>query len=131
DIIFDFNAQRDCTMFNCPISQSQVRQEWILTDLTQAGVKFKHIDDTQFLLNMHSLHNPYLIHSVLPRELTCLRPYFSEHHQEHIQLAAQLRIRGPAKCAKGAAKWQATKAQDCAEMAARGNDRGPADTNLM
>ncbi|KAI9445690.1 hypothetical protein BJY52DRAFT_1372194 [Lactarius psammicola] len=133
EILFDFNAQHDCTTFNCPVVQtSQVRQERILTDIAQAEVK--HIDDSRFHLNMHSLHNPHLIHSVLPQELTRPKPYFSDRHQEHMQLAAQLRVRGPAKRAEGAAKRQATKARNRAEVAARGtNDqkRGRADTNPM
>ncbi|KAJ7834421.1 hypothetical protein B0H13DRAFT_2240221 [Mycena leptocephala] len=100
DIMFEFNVQHDCVTCGCSTAAVPVLQERILTDRTE------------FILNMHGLHNPHLIREVLPRSLTSPVPYLQDRVASHNRFAEQLRVTGPAKCAATKAKTQATRARN-------------------
>lgn len=68
-----------------------------------------HSEDTQYILNMHALHNADLIRETLPRHLTAPVPYFHDRRAKHDGFAAELRISGPAKRAETMAKAKATR----------------------
>ncbi|KAL6299568.1 hypothetical protein BKA93DRAFT_742110 [Sparassis latifolia] len=109
NILFIFNAQHDCGRGKCAIVESSepVLQERQKTNKKQKHVK--HTSDDRFLLNMHALHNASLIRQSLPRHLTAPVPYLRDRRAKHDELAASLRITGPAKRAETMAKTQATK----------------------
>ncbi|KAJ7115666.1 hypothetical protein C8R44DRAFT_880092 [Mycena epipterygia] len=107
EIMFELNVQHDCVAGNCGIKDVRIRQERILTDITQGTVS--HSDTQRYILNMHGLHNAHLIRDVLPRELVAPIPYLADRVATHRRFAAQLRISGPAKRTATQAKTRATK----------------------
>lgn len=65
---------------------------------------------------MHSLHNPHLIRSVLPRELVAPVPYFQRRDEAHTRLAKTLR-------SNQAEKKKAANARKAAKKAMGGGTR--------
>lgn len=59
---------------------------------------------------MHSLHNPHLIRSVLPHDLTAPIPHFTDRRKAHDQLAKALRDSTHQKQVAAAARKAAKQA---------------------
>ncbi|KAI0741214.1 hypothetical protein C8Q76DRAFT_609125, partial [Earliella scabrosa] len=70
---FAFNVQHDCAYASCAATGNRhARQEHVESEVTETYIV--HKDVPRFLINMHSLHNPHLIRSVLPRTLVAPVP---------------------------------------------------------
>ncbi|KAJ7769297.1 hypothetical protein B0H16DRAFT_1660998 [Mycena metata] len=110
DIMLLFNVQHDCVHCKCKADSVRVQQERTVTDRTE--LQLVHTPEQVFILNMHALHNAYLIREILPRALTAPIPYLQDRVASHHRFAAQLRETGPAKRAATQAKTQATKAKN-------------------
>ena len=104
-ILFKFNAQHDCRRHKCKFVECSdtTRRGRVVTASSEIPLAMHAVDDDYFL-NMHGIHNAHLIRETLPRELTAPRPYLSDRLAKHKELAAQLRISGPAKHAETNAK---------------------------
>jgi hypothetical protein len=59
-----------------------------------------HAVDDDYFLNMHGIHNAHLIRETIPRDLTDPQPYLLDRLAKHKELAAQLRVSGPAKACR-------------------------------
>jgi hypothetical protein len=68
-----------------------------------------HAVDDHYVINMHALHNAYLIRETLPRSLMAPSPLFSDRENVLRDFAAQLRVSGPLKRAATAAKAKETR----------------------
>ncbi|TFY58537.1 hypothetical protein EVG20_g8108 [Dentipellis fragilis] len=101
DILFIFNAQHDCGRGKCAPGR----------DL-QSGPKIQHSDDNAFIINLHALHNAIVLRESLPRHLTEPQPYLSDRAKVHQEIAARLRVTGPAKRAAAVAKAAETRARN-------------------
>ncbi|EPQ52923.1 hypothetical protein GLOTRDRAFT_46299 [Gloeophyllum trabeum ATCC 11539] len=112
DLLFLFNAQHDCAAGNCsPTALRPVQQERCPTSLQERCIV--HLDDDQFILNMHAIHNAALVREVLPRQLTAPRHYLQPNRSARLaEIARGLQISGPAKRAESAAKAAATRARN-------------------
>ncbi|THV03123.1 hypothetical protein K435DRAFT_852192 [Dendrothele bispora CBS 962.96] len=119
-ILFNFNAQHDCTSSKCLIGQMEKHmvQERLETALFQKGVI--HTDNDHYLLNMHAFHNIHLIRRTLPRQL--IAPQHDQQNQNsfHFRHAATLLVSGPAKRAETQEKSQATRERNKAVKEALG-----------
>ncbi|KAF8963433.1 hypothetical protein BDZ97DRAFT_1939527 [Flammula alnicola] len=109
DILFIFNAQHDCRFGKCKIVDAPVLQERIVTTKTRGIVE--HLDDTRHFINLHALHNAHLVRETLPRGLIQPQLRYPDRRKTHNELAASLRITGPAKRAATAAKTADTRAR--------------------
>ncbi|KAL6303023.1 hypothetical protein BKA93DRAFT_818190 [Sparassis latifolia] len=96
DIEFSFNAQHNCRECKCSASgerpHKQERQ-----DTTINNRFIEHKSDDHFIINLHSLHNPHLIHRLLPRYLTAPIAVYADREQKHAEWAVQLRSSQNAK----------------------------------
>ncbi|KAJ7144573.1 hypothetical protein C8R44DRAFT_602437 [Mycena epipterygia] len=117
-LVFKFNCQHDCRQHKCKFVESTetIAQGRIITSATQLPLIMHTVDDDYFL-NMHAMHNAHLIRETLPRELTKPQPYLSDRLSKHNELAAQLRVSGPAKRADTNAKRAATMKKNKAARA--------------
>ena len=77
-----------------------------------------HTEVPRFIINMHSLHNPHLIRSVLPRNLVAPIPISNDRRQTQETMAKKLRrtreqkeADARARKAKKASEAQAEKSQ--------------------
>lgn len=107
ELLLSFNVQHDCVFSKCKMDSVFIRQEGIITDLTELQVS--HCAEQRFILNMHGLHNAHLIREILPRSLTAPTPYLPDRAASHDRFAAELRETGPAKRAETQAKTKATR----------------------
>ncbi|KAJ3982098.1 hypothetical protein F5890DRAFT_1416419 [Lentinula detonsa] len=109
DVLFVFNAQHDCVTGGCQITSASSfeRQERIETGIPKKIIQ--HSDCQQYIVNMHALHNSNLLRDTLPRYLTEPIPLVKDRQQKHQELAAQLRISGPAKRAEIQEKSKQTR----------------------
>ncbi|KAF8064464.1 hypothetical protein FPV67DRAFT_1672161 [Lyophyllum atratum] len=125
DVSFIFNAQHDCETGGCTISNEAMfyQQERIQTTTPRKTIS--HAASDRYILNMHALHNAHLIRKVLPRHLTAPTPYRADQLVFHKELAAGLRVTGPAKRAASQAKAKATRERNKAAKAQQGNRGGP------
>ncbi|EDQ99232.1 uncharacterized protein LACBIDRAFT_316826 [Laccaria bicolor S238N-H82] len=108
DILFLFNAQHDCKHGKCRIVEKPALQERETTTRMQGTIE--HLDNTRYFINMHALHNAHLIREVLPRDLTKHQLRFPNRRAKHDELAAGLRVTGPA--ARKAAAEQSTRTRN-------------------
>jgi hypothetical protein len=95
-----------------------IRRGRVVTAATEIPVVMHAVDDDYFL-NMHGIHNAHLIRETIPRDLTIPRPYLSDRVSKHKELAAQLRVSGPAKRAETNAKHAQTLQKNKAAKASR------------
>lgn len=88
EIQFVFNAQHDCTAGNCGIEicDKIVMQERL--PVQRRLPTLVHKNDTQFIINMHALHNAQLLRQCLPRALTKPRHKHTDRSALHAQLAS-------------------------------------------
>ncbi|KAI0311552.1 hypothetical protein OF83DRAFT_1166297 [Amylostereum chailletii] len=109
--LFVFNAQHDCSSSKCQIAEGTrfARQERKVTNIPKQAVQ--HADDDNFVINMHAIHNAALLRATLPRILTRPIPYHQDREAMRKQVAAGLRILGPAKRAATKAKGAETRAR--------------------
>ncbi|KAG8914101.1 hypothetical protein FRC01_004225 [Tulasnella sp. 417] len=77
-----------------------------------------HTEDSQFVINLHALHNADILRKTLPRRLTQPRPLYSNRREFHASQAARLQVSGPAKRAATQEKAAATRAANKAKVAA-------------
>ncbi|KAJ6602335.1 hypothetical protein B0H10DRAFT_2167291 [Mycena sp. CBHHK59/15] len=137
NILFFFNAQHDCYGLKCPAvtGTENVVQERNLTGRTQTA-----INTDIYIVNMHALHNAHLLRETLMRSLTAPIPYLLDHEAKHEELAALLRVSGPAKRAAAAKKSKETreKKKQAKTTAAKGareaeeeESEGPDDMDEM
>ncbi|TFK86355.1 hypothetical protein K466DRAFT_550568 [Polyporus arcularius HHB13444] len=120
DIRFGFNTQHDCMAAQCAATgERAVMQERQKSDRTEKCIE--HRDVPRYIINLHSLHNPHLLRSVLPRELTMpvLRTE-AARRQQHDQNAASLRAKRLEKKAKKKAR-EARKASKKKQNAPKDN----------
>ncbi|KAI0816060.1 hypothetical protein BC628DRAFT_1414013 [Trametes gibbosa] len=90
DIQFAFNVQHDCALAKCTASGKRpVMQEHVESGAIESYIE--HQDIAQYIINMHSLHNPHLIRSVLPRALTAPLALHGDCFRKHCQIAESLR----------------------------------------
>jgi len=82
-------------------------QERIVTAKTRGVVE--HLDEIKYFINFHALHNANLIREALPQSIIQPQPRFPDRRKKHDELAASLRITGPAKRAATAAKTADTR----------------------
>ncbi|KAJ7791591.1 hypothetical protein B0H14DRAFT_3094462 [Mycena olivaceomarginata] len=80
EIMFEFNAQHDCFTCDCAMESVPILQERI------------HSLESQFILNIHALHNAHSIQEVLPQSLTSPVPYLQDRLALHTHFAEQLQI---------------------------------------
>lgn len=93
---FAFNVQHDCVAGQCAASgQRPSQQERIESGVTEKFIE--HTDFARYIINMHALHHPHLIRSVLPRSLIKPIPRFKDRRAEHAQMAEMLRKRRKVK----------------------------------
>ncbi|KAI0778011.1 hypothetical protein BD413DRAFT_683781 [Trametes elegans] len=114
DILFSFNVQHDCAFAGCAATEERAIQQ----ERTESNVCEKfitHKDVARFIINTHTLHNPHLIRSVLPRDLVAPVPRFEDRRMQHDKLAASLRTWQQQKQAVASA-WKAAKGATLAEM---------------
>ncbi|KAI0713662.1 hypothetical protein C8Q76DRAFT_843912 [Earliella scabrosa] len=117
EIQFAFNVQHDCQFAKCAASGVRnVRQERVDSTVTEAYIEHK-LDVPRFLINMHSLHNPHLIRSVLPHALVAPIPISADRRGLHDTMSARLRKTREQKEATAQAR-KAKKAAD-AQAASR------------
>ncbi|KAJ3859601.1 hypothetical protein EV359DRAFT_75548 [Lentinula novae-zelandiae] len=91
EILFRLSVQHDCRSMHCSATGTQaVIQEREFTERTTNYIQ--HVDDKQFVINMHALHNANLIRALLPRNLTEPKPLHSDREKWHHSIAAGLRI---------------------------------------
>ncbi|TFK90573.1 hypothetical protein K466DRAFT_516936 [Polyporus arcularius HHB13444] len=104
DLRFNFNVQHDCKAAGCSATGTRhVSQERQQSERTEAYIE--HRDLQRFIINLHSLHNPHLIRSVLPRELTTPVPQTEElRREQHDKNAHSLRVERAKKKAAANAK---------------------------
>ncbi|KAJ7892224.1 hypothetical protein B0H13DRAFT_1625696 [Mycena leptocephala] len=119
-LLFKFNCQHDCRHHKCKFVEStdNIRRGRVVTAATEIPVVMHAVDDDYFL-NMHGIHNAHLIRETIPRDLTIPRPYLSDRVSKHKELAAQLRVSGPAKRAETNAKHAQTLQKNKAAKASR------------
>ncbi|KAJ7872662.1 hypothetical protein B0H14DRAFT_2184404, partial [Mycena olivaceomarginata] len=100
-LLFKFNCQHNCRRHKCKFVErsENVRQGRVVTAASEIPLIMHAVDDDYFL-NMHGIHNAHLICETLPREMTIPRPYLSDRLAKHKELAAQLRVSGPARRAE-------------------------------
>ncbi|KAH9846572.1 hypothetical protein C2E23DRAFT_743786, partial [Lenzites betulinus] len=124
DIHFSFNVQHDCFAAGCAATgERNTRQERVESSVREKFIEHQ-LNVHRYIINLHSLHNPHLIRSILPRELVAPVPHFSDRHSEHCRLAQVLRdaqckkqiaaaarkaAKEPAKAGPAAATTQATE----------------------
>lgn len=87
------NVQHDCERADCPIQsvtyQTQERQE-----TTRRIDTVKHTGDAHFIINMHTLHNPHIIHTLFNQKSYSIPATDSEDRISfHKRLASELRER--------------------------------------
>ncbi|KAJ3853110.1 hypothetical protein EV368DRAFT_39622 [Lentinula lateritia] len=128
DVLFIFNAQHDCVTGGCHIStiNSFEVQERIETNIPKKVVV--HSSSQRYFVNMHALHNSNLLRDTLPRFLTEPIPYFQNRQQKHQQLAAHMRVIGPAKRAETQAKSKETRRRNKELREGQGIQQLPAVT---
>ncbi|KAG8913665.1 hypothetical protein FRC01_004436, partial [Tulasnella sp. 417] len=117
-VSFLFNAQHDCFTLGCSLENTrlifQEREE--LSD--RFGPALKHTEDSQFIVNLHALHNADILRKTLPRRFTQPRPLHADRKEFHASQAAKLQVSGPAKRAATQEKAAATRAANKAKAAA-------------
>ncbi|KAK7471305.1 hypothetical protein VKT23_002714 [Stygiomarasmius scandens] len=118
DILFDFNAQHDCTPGQCMIGESDkaVVQERIVTETRQRRVL--HNGDNCFLVNTHALHNAHRLRMTLPRSLIAPVHVQTNRVAFHSSLSDDLQVSGAAKRAETQEKAKATREKKKAAKAA-------------
>ncbi|KAI9061285.1 hypothetical protein FKP32DRAFT_1654775 [Trametes sanguinea] len=90
-LLFSFNVQHDCAFANCSASGRQpVMQERLASGVFEETIEHQAAVQ-QFIINMHSLHNPHLVRSILPRSLTAPIQRHEDRVQAHSIVAAELR----------------------------------------
>ncbi|OJD09947.1 hypothetical protein ACJ73_10004 [Blastomyces percursus] len=47
--------------------------------------------EDRFLVNLHAIHNAHLLHSIIPRNLTAVKPAFVDRYEAHCSMASRLR----------------------------------------
>lgn len=104
-------------MGNCTVTDDaeHQRQERLETSVQLKTIRHDNLD--RYILNMHSDHNPHLIREALPRHLTAPIHLFPDRIGYHRELAAKLRVTGPAKRAESLAKAQETRKRNKAAKA--------------
>ncbi|KAJ7833714.1 hypothetical protein B0H14DRAFT_3710403 [Mycena olivaceomarginata] len=100
-LLFKFNCQHDCRRHKCKFVErsENVCQGRVVTAASEIPLIMHAVDDDYFL-NMHGIHNAHLIRETLPQEMTVPQPYLSDRLAKHKELAAQLRVSGPARRAE-------------------------------
>lgn len=78
-----------------------------------------HKEDTQFIINTHSLHNATLLRKFLPRYLTVPRPLYADRKKRHTELGKELAAAEASRRAETARKTAETKKKN---QAAKGKD---------
>ncbi|KAI0349150.1 hypothetical protein OH77DRAFT_1533351 [Trametes cingulata] len=106
---FSFNIQHDCSAAGCAATgERNALQERVESSVRERFIEHK-LNVERYIVNMHSLHNPHLIRSVLPRDITAPIPRFADRRQAHAQFAKALRESQNRKQATAAARRAAKK----------------------
>ncbi|KAF6765746.1 hypothetical protein DFP72DRAFT_798276 [Ephemerocybe angulata] len=120
-IEFEISVQHDCYTLSCqPTATRYEHQEREETTRTRALIQ--HVDDTHFVLNIHSVHNAHLLRRVLPRELYAPTPLYADRAAHHALLASELRITQSDKRARTKEKTRATRAANKKKADVRQNE---------
>ncbi|KAL7280675.1 hypothetical protein ACG7TL_005614 [Trametes sanguinea] len=108
-VLFAFNAQHDCAAAGCAATgERNVQQERVNSSVREKFIEHQNVH--RYIINMHSLHNPHLIRSVLPHDLTAPIPHFTDRRKAHDQLAKALRDSTHQKQVAAAARKAAKQA---------------------
>ncbi|KDQ10561.1 hypothetical protein BOTBODRAFT_57961 [Botryobasidium botryosum FD-172 SS1] len=132
DVHFDFNAQHDCLAAGCSTSGTRpVRQERSDTAATEPiWVHNTQSTSSQYLVNMHALHNADLIREALPRTLTEPIAYLKDRVSSHQASSAIVSGQRTQRRAKAAEKAKERAAQRRAGEAGTGTqDKGKGKRN--
>ncbi|KAI9062110.1 hypothetical protein FKP32DRAFT_1726132, partial [Trametes sanguinea] len=116
---FAFNVQHDCAYAGCTASGKRpVMQERLQSGVMEDVVEHR-ADVERYIVNMHSLHNPHLIRSILPRSLTAPTPRHADREETHRKFAQQLR---KTKAHKQSLALARKEAQQAVKQASSGSD---------
>lgn len=75
--MFAFSAQHDCCLAGCKLTGRSF--QWQEREQTSCTYRIlEHLDDVNFIMNTHALHNAHLLRRVLPRSLTEPQPLHSD-----------------------------------------------------
>ncbi|THV06317.1 hypothetical protein K435DRAFT_645468 [Dendrothele bispora CBS 962.96] len=88
DVLFRLSVQHDCRFGQCRASGTRtIRQE--RKEINQRVPIIEHVDDNNFIINMHALHNSTLIRKLLPRILTEPVPLHQDRSEFHASIVAE------------------------------------------
>lgn len=124
DILFVINVQHDCARANCTASGRQCEvQERQLTNRVRHTIE--HRDDTHYIVNLHALHNSYLLQRIFRSspDLVMSKPVTEDRQALHIKLSTQLRTLDVVKKTAAREKREMTKRRKAAEKAAGVGER--------
>jgi hypothetical protein len=130
---FIINVQHDCQASECDVSgirrQLQERQESnkIIRTIT-------HRDDTNFIINMHAIHNAMLLRKFLPRYLVLPQHIFANQQQRLDLIGAKLAVDMVAKKAATQAKANETqrkKQEACTAAEVVRETAGPSSLQML
>ncbi|KAF8804948.1 hypothetical protein BYT27DRAFT_7105864, partial [Phlegmacium glaucopus] len=105
---FTFNVQHDCQAHKCePTGSTRQLQERQETNRVIRSIV--HKDDTNFIINLHALHNATLLRKFLPRYMTVPRPLFLDRRKRLDELGVKITEQMLAKKAATTAKAAETR----------------------
>ncbi|THU93261.1 hypothetical protein K435DRAFT_861654 [Dendrothele bispora CBS 962.96] len=109
DILFAVSVQHDCRLARCTATGSRVvRQE--RRDTSRHIAVIDHVDDDNFVINTHALHNAVLLRELLPRNLTEPKPIHQDRQAYHFEVATRYRVGQEEKRKSTAEKCKTTMA---------------------
>ncbi|THU88819.1 hypothetical protein K435DRAFT_729596 [Dendrothele bispora CBS 962.96] len=129
DILFRVSVQHDCRLNHCQLTgKKAVRQE--RKETSQHVAVLAHVNDDNFIINTHALHNATLLRQLLPRALTEPRPLRENRQAYHLEVSKKYQDDQEKKRKATSEKRKATAERNRQAKIARGAEMGKGRESL-